>query len=38
LDLRSHRRYRAIRTLARGERLGSLEFPDVVVAVEDLLG
>jgi len=32
------RRYRAIRTLARGERLGSLEFPDVVVAVEDLLG
>src|SRR2546422_5211227 len=32
------RRYRAIRTLARGDRLGSLEFPDVVVAVEDLLG
>jgi Uma2 family endonuclease len=32
------RRYRAIRPLARGERLTSLAFPDVVVAVEDLLG
>src|SRR5213593_666113 len=32
------RRYRAVRTLVRGEPLASLAFPDVVVGVDDLLG
>lgn len=32
------RRYRAVRTLARGESLANLAFPDVAVMVEDLLG